>query len=56
MSNNLVDKYIKKEKMNELEVMISGAINHEGVNEEEIEGVLLNQFLNILQNIKHNFE
>jgi len=42
--------------MNEIEVMISGAVNREGMNEEEIEGVLLGQFLNILQNIKHNFE
>lgn len=52
----VVDKFLKKEKMNEIEVMISSAASREGMSEEEAEGVLLTRFLSILQNIKHNFE
>lgn len=54
--NKVVDKFLKKEKMSEIEVMISASANREEMNEEETEIVLLNRFLNVLQKIKQNFE
>lgn len=54
--NKVVNEFLKKEKMSEIEVMISASASRKEINEEETEVLLLNRFLNILQKIKQNFE